>query len=107
MTAVVITLEELGITPTIQIEEDSALWFDHSAVIAAFKANGYGPLVHVTDLYNAIFNTKFVGYCPDEAFFIEEKPRCPFFEVDEFYRSDVLEHYSGWQPNISWLLEKL
>lgn len=107
MVATVITLEELGIIPTVKIEDEPERWFEHSQVVAAFKAHGLSPLANVKDLLEAIFNTEFVGFVPDEAFFTNEKPECPFFDVEEFYKSDFLDSYGGWQPKAKWLLEKL
>lgn len=106
MTAVVVTLEELGIKPTIPNEDGSRLWFDHSQVVEAFRAHGLGPVVYVKDLFEKIFNTSFKGYVPDEKFFTEENPSCPCFEIDEFYKSHFLDTDGGWPPYYQWLLEK-
>jgi hypothetical protein len=106
MSVVVVTLEELGIIPSIPNEDDSELCFDHSQVVETFKALKLGPVLYVKDLLAIVMSAPFIGYVPDEKFFSEQKPNCPFFDIEEFYESKFLDVNGGWQPRCKWLLEK-
>ncbi len=103
---ITITLEELDLQMTVDFgEEVGNCGYSHKDVVKAFKAKGLTPITNVEDLYQVVFHATDT-YFPDQTFFEDDVPDCPYKDGNEFIRDEYLSHHGGWPPGSKWVLIK-